>query len=106
VLNKIKELADEAIKLQNKNRMDEVLREISVMCTPNVKQEITTQFGLASIKKEGCAVHPDEMSMDMKNPAYIKQAIKYMKDTGHSDAVFTRDSIITDEMRKGVKADE
>jgi len=29
---KIKELADEAIALQNKNRMDEVLREISGMC--------------------------------------------------------------------------
>lgn len=34
MLNKIKELADEALKLQNKNRMDEVLREISAMCTP------------------------------------------------------------------------
>lgn len=29
---KIKELADEAIALQNKTRMDEVLREISGMC--------------------------------------------------------------------------
>jgi hypothetical protein len=29
---KIKELADEAIALQNKNRMDEVLREISQKC--------------------------------------------------------------------------
>lgn len=32
MLNKIKALADEAIALQNKNRMDEVLREISALC--------------------------------------------------------------------------
>jgi len=32
MITKIKQLADEALKLQNKNRMDEVLREISAMC--------------------------------------------------------------------------
>ena len=32
MIRKIKLLADEAIKFQNKNRMDEVLREISEMC--------------------------------------------------------------------------
>lgn len=32
MLNKIKELADEAIALQNKDRMDAALREIRTMC--------------------------------------------------------------------------
>lgn len=36
IFSKIKQLADEAIKLQNKNRMDEVLREISAMCERQV----------------------------------------------------------------------
>lgn len=36
MITKIKQLADEAIKLQNKNRMDEVLREISAMCDIDV----------------------------------------------------------------------
>lgn len=36
---KIKTLADEALALQNKDRMDAVLREISAMCeTANVPQ--------------------------------------------------------------------
>lgn len=38
MITKIKQLADEAIKLQNKSRMDEVLREISAMC--EVKKEV------------------------------------------------------------------
>lgn len=47
MLNKIKELADEAVKLQNKNRMDEVLREISAMCTPvaETSSEVEVQTG-------------------------------------------------------------
>lgn len=48
MLNKIKALADEAIKLQNKNRMDEVLREISAMCEPEkvvpILEELHTSY--------------------------------------------------------------
>ncbi|MGB8345424.1 MAG: hypothetical protein WCD86_11100 [Ktedonobacteraceae bacterium] len=40
MITKIKQLADEAIQLQNKNRMDEVLREISAMC--GVKASLKT----------------------------------------------------------------
>lgn len=32
MITKIKQLADEAVKLQNKDRMDSALREISAMC--------------------------------------------------------------------------
>lgn len=39
MLNKIKALADEAIALQNKLHMDEVLREISAMCEINKEDE-------------------------------------------------------------------
>lgn len=40
MINKIKQLADEAIKLQNKDRMDAVLREISVLCVDSDEQPI------------------------------------------------------------------
>ena len=41
---KIKELADEAIALQNKNRMDEVLRYISEICAPNAVMLVDGQY--------------------------------------------------------------
>jgi len=46
MLNKIKSLADDAIALQNKNRMDEVLREISALCGEE-KQEPLSEKSLS-----------------------------------------------------------
>jgi hypothetical protein len=37
---KIKALADEAIALQNKTRMDAVLREISALCNPELRRQL------------------------------------------------------------------
>lgn len=63
MLNQIKALADEAIALQNKNRMDEVLREISAMCVvgspvtiaePEVVEDATPEevgFGFADLTR-------------------------------------------------------
>ena len=44
---KIKELADEAIALQNKNRMDEVLRYISAICAPGAVMLVDGQYKTA-----------------------------------------------------------
>lgn len=53
MLNKIKALADEAIALQNKNRMDEVLREISALCEPQeIEDEVKPEQKKADITEE------------------------------------------------------
>lgn len=60
MLKKIKELADEAVALQNKNRMDEVLREISKLCEELMEFEIPQ-----SMKSE--IVIPKELKKGVKN---------------------------------------
>jgi hypothetical protein len=40
----IKRLADEAIALQNKDRMDAVLRQISALCTPGAVMLIDGEY--------------------------------------------------------------
>lgn len=60
MLKKIKALADEAIALQNKNRMDEVLREISKLCEELMEFEIPQ-----SMKSE--TVIPKESKKGAKN---------------------------------------
>lgn len=45
---KIKQLADEAVALQNKDRMDAALREISAMCDPEVLRQLADSAMLAS----------------------------------------------------------
>jgi len=57
-------------------------------------------FGLAPLRMEGCAVHPDEIIAEISDEYYIKQAKRYMKDTGDIDTVFVRDELIAAEMRK------
>jgi hypothetical protein len=57
MLNEIKKLADEAVALQNKDRMDAALREISEMCnilaTVEPKKEYVTGLIHAEVKKGG-----------------------------------------------------
>lgn len=51
-------------------------------------------FGLAHIKKEGAAVHPDEIEADISDAAYLRQALDYIRDTGDTTAVFARDEVV------------
>jgi DNA/RNA-binding domain of Phe-tRNA-synthetase-like protein len=41
-------------------------------------------FGLAFLKVEGGAVHPDDTEADYSDEAYIRQFNAYLKDTGLS----------------------
>jgi hypothetical protein len=107
---KIKQLADEAIALQNKDRMDAALREISALCgeTDEVlhyrdPEEVAaglaridaashdaelvrmgvpmnTGFGLAYVRQEGCAIHPDDTDTDLTEEQYAKQLAAYERD--------------------------
>ena len=78
---KIKALADEAIKLQNKNRMDAALREISAMCSQN-EPNTTSDFGMCHVKEQGCAIHPDDTLADLTPAQHAKQLAAYNKDQG------------------------
>lgn len=63
-----------------------------------------TGFGLAYVKKEGCAMHPDDIDVELSEQEYIKQANAYINDTGDKNACFARDelrisSIQSDELK-------
>ena len=121
MIRKIKLLADEAIKLQNKNRMDEVLREISALCDIDVLAVVldAPADDVGKIGKlcntdvycdmNGSALHPDKMTVEdsggreLTDEWYIHQSKKYMVESGDFKALFVRDELITDEMRKVVK---
>jgi hypothetical protein len=109
---KIKALADEAIALQNKTRMDAVLRQISALCTPGAvmlidgeyrtsvppltpeagrsidaaydelksERKAEEEFGLARLKMEGCAAHPDDVDADMTPEQEARQLAAYERD--------------------------
>lgn len=51
MFEKIKALADEAIALQNKNRMDEVLREISKLCDAAKPVEMPVEMEVVTVKE-------------------------------------------------------
>lgn len=56
---------------------------------PNARYEEDVEmsaFGLASLKAEGFAVHPDEIEGDLSDKQYYKQLKAYYSDTG--DSVF------------------
>ena len=76
---KIKQLADEAIKLQNKNRMDEVLREISAMCDIDIVAAIDEK-----IKKETKAVRNSikEYGLTYKVPEELAEELRTGKTKG------------------------
>lgn len=120
---KIKQLADEAIALQNKDRMDAALREISALCShaplgdagiaasrlrslrasdaasysevsarvlnsvcqtqladAEVLKSMNTGFGMAHVKQEGCAIHPDDTDADMTDEQRAAQLAAYSRD--------------------------
>jgi hypothetical protein len=103
----IKQLADEALALQNKDRMDAALREISALCVndsdgvsipdgispkmlwPAAKQffdarypvdDAASSFSLAHVKQQGCAVHPDDISAPMSDKQEARQLAAYERD--------------------------
>lgn len=50
-------------------------------------------FGLAHIKMEGAAWHPDETECDVSDAWYIKQGASYIRDTGDESTYFVRDEL-------------
>lgn len=54
---KIKQVADEAIALQNKDRMDKALREISCLCNPVGKVEQIEGLEAMMPAQQGHAVY-------------------------------------------------
>lgn len=39
-------------------------------------------FGLCNIKKEGCAMHPDDIETDLTDAQYERQLRAYLESTG------------------------
>ena len=58
-------------------------------------------FGLARLKMEGCAMHPDDILLnggELTDKQYIKQLEAYEKDTGD----LNRSGIIRDDLTREV----
>jgi len=102
---RIKELADSAVALQNKLNMEAALREIGSLCNmmldsvslasaslaganidpTKVKTGKLIEgefFGMARIKKEGAAAHPDDIDAFMTPEQEARQLAAYQRDTG------------------------
>ena len=87
----IQRLAEEALALQNKDRMEAALRKISALCDQDGEQQRgTTSFGLAHIKKEGAAIHPDDMDATMTDEQYDRQLAAHERDVAAASAAPTK----------------
>ena len=113
----IKRLADEAIALQNKLQMENALRTISSICegapateTMNAEEfeaaalaehkaaratagAVLEGFGMAHLKIEGGALHPDEIEGDMTPEQEERQLAAYERDV---KAARTKDAVVAD----------
>ncbi len=50
-------------------------------------------FGMAHIKTQGMAVHPDSIESDVTDAWYIRQAAAYIIDSGDVDTCFANDAL-------------
>jgi len=103
---KIKQLADEAVALQNKNRMDAVLRAISGLCEACAVVEPKKAYapglaaltgtsggvGMARLKMEGRALHPDDIDADMTPAQEARQRAAYERAVAETAAASTNPS--------------
>lgn len=60
------------------------------------EEKVMKSFGSAPLKKEGAAVHPDEIDKDLSTEAYIRQARAYMEQTGDVNAYFCRHELLVE----------
>lgn len=58
-------------------------------------------FGLAKIKAEGCAMHPDELNPCMSDEKYIKQLKAYLDGTGHKNCFCCRPELLEKALSNG-----